>query len=105
MDLKELGTHAQEEVNRLRTHYKFVDEEKFILAQMVKLSEEHGELAEKILGQFNLQRKDKLAETKKDLPGEFADVILVSAMIAQAMKIDITDALEKKLAKIKARKY
>lgn len=104
MELQELGKHAKQAVDRLREHYKFTDEEKFILAQVVKLNEETGELAEKILGQFNLQRKAKLKESKKDLPAEFADVIIVTAMIAEAMDIDITEAVKKKLTKNKARK-
>lgn len=104
MKLEELGIQAKEQVERLREHYGFEEDEKFILAQMVKLNEETGELAEKILGQFNMQRKAKLKETQKDLPAEFADVIIVTAMIAEAMNIDITAAVKEKLTKNKARK-
>lgn len=96
---------AKREHERLVTHYGVDEDPKTKYAMLAKLMEEVGELSEAILHTDALQRKDKLKEKNIDLPGEFADVMLATAVLAQELDVDLHDALEKKMEKIQKRKY
>jgi len=93
-------------VNKLNQNYiESLDKNKeIILASSVKLSEEVWELSWEILKSIGRARKEKLENFSKDsLNWEFADVILSLLVFAKTMNIDINEALEYKLKKIKDR--
>ena len=75
--------------------------EKDVLARTVKLQEEVGELANDILSILQLQRKSKLdAFEKRNLYEEFADVILSTTSLANALRVDMDRAVKEKLEKL-----
>ncbi len=75
--------------------------EKDILAKTVKLSEEVGELSNEILSSLSLQRKSKLEKFDvHNLYEEFADIILATISLANAMKVDIDRAVDSKMKKL-----
>ncbi len=80
------------------------DVEKRLLARTVKLAEETGEVSDAVLAYLNDQRKEKLEE-QSELGDELADVVIVCALIAQTVGIDISEALTGKMAKITKRQY
>src|SRR5579859_3166493 len=49
-------------------------------SQLLKLSEEVGEVAEAYLGMTGLNRRKGLSHTRDDLAGEVADVIITAAV-------------------------
>lgn len=63
--------------------------------------EEVGELAKDI----NLKRLRNKELDKENLEGEFADVFMQLAMLAQMHEVDLEGAIEKKIAKLKERGY
>lgn len=105
MTLKELSLFIKAEDARLRSmHGNYEDEEKRLLARTVKLSEEVGELSEMILSRCSFQRKEKLETLSKEhISGEFADVIIVCALLANAMDVDLEEAIEEKIKVIEER--
>lgn len=81
---------------------KYQDREKLILSSTVKITEELGELCDEVLAFNCRQRKEKLVKNNKDnLSFEFADVIIAVFMLADNMNLNIDQALEKKIKKIK----
>ncbi len=73
-----------------------------VFARTIKLGEEYGELCDQVLASVGDQRKTKLARGKaNDLESEFADVLIVTFMLAKAMNVDIMQALDRKVKKIK----
>ncbi|MFA9262103.1 MAG: MazG nucleotide pyrophosphohydrolase domain-containing protein [Undibacterium sp.] len=75
-----------------------------IYARTIKLGEEYGELCDEVLASVGDQRQGKLAKEKPDgLESEFADVVIVTFMLAKAMDVDIMSALERKIQKIRKR--
>lgn len=105
MTLKELNDFICAEDVRLRAmHGNYGDEEKRLLAHAVKLSEEVGELSELILSHCSFQRKEKLETLSKEkISGEFADVIIVCALLANELHVDLEDAIENKIKVIEER--
>ncbi len=71
-----------------------------VFARTIKLGEEYGELCDEVLASVGDQRKGKLDEDR-DLEGEFADVVIVTFLLAKAMNVDMASALENKIQKIK----
>ena len=66
------------------------------------LTEEVGEVASlmaRIYGEQSFKTKDKELSAKSDLAEEMADVLFVLICLANQTGIDLTDALEKSLAK------
>lgn len=66
------------------------------------LTEEVGEVASlmaRIYGEQSFKTKEKELNAKTDLAGEMADVLFVLICLANQTGIDLTDALEKSLAK------
>lgn len=75
-----------------------------VFAQMIKVSEETGELSEQVLWKFGWQRiskKDKISDEK--LKNEIADVILSTVRLARLMNMDVEELLEKKMKILKDR--
>lgn len=109
MQLQDLLQFAKHERQRLLEHFrnssKQLDGDKEILAHSVKLSEEVGELCNETLNYISLQRKSKLEKSKpEDLAEEIADVVITTLILAEGAGVDISDALETKMEKIKVRK-
>ncbi|MFW5746367.1 MAG: MazG nucleotide pyrophosphohydrolase domain-containing protein [Nanoarchaeota archaeon] len=91
---------------RLKKHYPSLgSDDDQLLARTVKLSEEVGELSDAVLKNLALQRSEKLQRTSDELSSECADVIICAMLIAQAAGVDVSDALQKKIAHIQARVY
>ncbi|MBU0530192.1 MAG: hypothetical protein KKC05_00825 [Nanoarchaeota archaeon] len=106
MELKEILEFIESEDKRIRDHYGYTDEEKRILTRTVKLGEEFGELCEEILSHHSFQRTDKLEKRdQENLAEEFADVIFTSLLLARSLNVDIEKAMERKMEKVKKRKY
>jgi NTP pyrophosphatase (non-canonical NTP hydrolase) len=108
MQLQELLDFAHLERQRLLTYFQQeginLAQDKEILANTAKLSEEVGELSNEVLSYLGLQRKSKLAKSKpEDLAEEIADVLITTLVLADGAGIDISQALEQKIAKIKIR--
>ncbi|MFZ1627047.1 MAG: MazG nucleotide pyrophosphohydrolase domain-containing protein [Candidatus Moraniibacteriota bacterium] len=75
-----------------------------IFARTIKLGEEYGELCDAVLASMGDQRRGKLKKEKPDdLESEFADVLIVTFMLAKAMDVDIMTALDRKIEKIRKR--
>lgn len=104
MQIKNFKKFIKKEDQRLKKKFSIKDKEKIILAKMVKLTEEVGELADEVLGYNSLQRKEKLNKhNKNELLEEFADVVITTFLLAEAMKVDVEKALKSKIKKINKR--
>lgn len=104
MDFQYLLEFIKSEDIRLRNKFGSSDQEKRILARTVKLGEEVGELCDEVLSFNSMQRTEKLSRKNADnLPDEIADVIITTMLLAQIMEVDIAQALESKIEKIKKR--
>lgn len=93
-----------DEMDLLFSKRKDVDysQREVIFARTIKLGEEFGELCDQVLAFVGDQRKNKLMENgTQELPGEFADVVIVAFLLAKAMDIDMRQALEQKMQKIR----
>jgi NTP pyrophosphatase (non-canonical NTP hydrolase) len=105
MKFDELTDFAKQEHERLVKHFDVKNNPKTKYTMFAKLVEEIGELSEAILTYDSLQRSHKLRKSKAELEGEFADVILVTMILAQELNINLETSLKAKIKKIKARKY
>jgi len=104
MNFEKLLDFVNLEDKRLRNLYgNYPDEEKRILARMVKLTEEVGELSEEVLSHLKLQRKEKIQSNKNELSNEFADVIITTLLLAKSLRVDIKEALNDKIKIINER--
>lgn len=84
--------------------YRDQDMTKRIFAQSMKLNEEVWELNSEILWNQGFVRKEKMERySQETLMDEFADVIFTTIRLAKLMNIDISQALENKMIKIKKR--
>jgi len=74
--------------------------------QMVKLSEEVGELSEAVLAKDGLQRARKLGleGSDADIASEICDVLMVLLILAEELEIDVDEALSEKIAILKKRR-
>lgn len=74
------------------------------MARTIKLMEEVGELSNEIMA-FNVkQRKEKMyPKNIQNLSDELADVIIVTLLLAENVKIDVYPALKNKIKKIEKR--
>jgi NTP pyrophosphatase (non-canonical NTP hydrolase) len=102
ISIKELQQKLRESERALRIEFvSLTKREKDVLMKTVKLQEEVGELANDILATLSLQRKSKLdAFEKTHIYQEFADVVLATFALANAMRVDMDRALQDKLEKI-----
>jgi len=105
MEFEDLIKFIKIEDKRLRDKFgNYPDEEKRILARTVKLTEELGELCDEVLSFNSMQRAEKLEKMEADnLSNEFADVIITTLLLAEAMGVDIEKAVESKIEKINKR--
>ncbi len=93
--------NEQDAFFRERRRGDFSDRE-HVFARTIKLGEEFGELCDQVLASIGGQRKDKLAAQEADsLKNEFADVLITTFMLAKAMDVDIMQALDHKVHKIR----
>jgi len=105
MELKDLFEFAKQEHERQVTHHKVKGDPKVKYTMFAKLVEELGELSEAMTTADGLQRGDKLRKARSELADEFADVLLVTLILAEEWNIDAKKALIEKIEKIKKRKY
>lgn len=68
------------------------------MSQMVRLTEEIGELAREIQHVYGNKQK-KAEELPKEISEELADVFVVLLMMANSLQIDLTEAFEKDMKK------
>lgn len=81
-----------------------LSERETVLARMVKIGEEFGELCDAVMAAQGNQRKNKLATyAEGDLASECADVLITVHMLAKCLDINILDALEKKMEVIRTK--
>ncbi|HKL44004.1 MAG TPA: MazG-like family protein [Candidatus Absconditabacterales bacterium] len=105
MEIKEITDFIDRTLNKGRYPVSkgYSDRER-VFAQMIKISEETGELSEQVLGSFGGQRvekKDKVSQEK--LENELADVIFSTVRLARLMDLDIEELLAKKMEILKVR--
>ncbi|OGG41699.1 hypothetical protein A3A21_03775 [Candidatus Jorgensenbacteria bacterium RIFCSPLOWO2_01_FULL_45_25b] len=104
MEFSELLSFIKIQSERLKRRYGYDDEEKRVLARTVKLSEEVGELCDAVLSLQKLQRQEKLdEETSEHIAEEVADVLITTLLIAESLRVNIENALFKKIEKINKR--
>ncbi len=105
MNIKELS----EFIDRTLDKWRYPSSEKYSMrerafAQMLKVSEETGELSEQVLWKFGWQRitkNDKISDEK--LENEIADVILATIRLARLLDLDVEDILSTKIKTLKER--
>lgn len=104
MEFKELMDFIDLEDKRLIKYLPKLSDNEEILARMVKIGEEFGELCDEVLAFIGSQRKEKMNNYDNDnLAKEFADVIITTLLLSKTMKIDIKKALVEKIEKINMR--
>ncbi|GEM_PF-557510 len=108
MEINEINNFIDSEIKRLEEYYslKGKGQEEIILAMALKIGEEVGELFNEVLAHKGFQRKDKLSKlNKKEIESEIADVIFTTFILSRKFNINIDDAINEKMAKIKKRIY
>jgi NTP pyrophosphatase (non-canonical NTP hydrolase) len=104
MDLKKFKKFIKEQHKFFRTNEKEISSREHILFRTIKVGEEYGELCDAVLEKVGTQRKSKAKKYETDtLESEFADVIITTFLLAEALDVDIMLAAEKKIKKIKAK--
>ncbi len=99
--MEKLIEFAKLESERLRSRFDWSDKE-FALLNTIKLGEEVGEVNNEVLKYFKCGRNNKLEE-KNELSNEIADVMVVCAVLAGSMSLDLNEAIEKKIKIIEER--
>ena len=106
MEFKDINKFVDGEIKRLENYYDLKADEELTLAMALKIGEELGELFNEVLAHKGYQRKSKLDKLdKKEIEGEFADVVLTTFMLARRFNIDLGSALKDKIDKIQSRNY
>lgn len=106
MNLKELKNVILDIEKLLDNYYNLseMSQKEIVYSHALKLTEEVWELTSLILKKFGYQRKEKLSEyNQNNLEWEFADVLLVTMILAKSLNIDIDKALSEKVEIIKKR--
>ncbi len=98
MDIKEFQKKCADIVDKIDKKYGIDRNPQLAFTQLV---EEIGELAKDI----NLPKLRDKKPDKENLAGEFADVFLQLAMLAEMHSVDIEDAVENKIKELKGRGY
>jgi len=98
METKDLQKKCAETVDKIDKKFNIGRDAQLCFTQFV---EEVGELA-KDINSKRLRGKDPDVE---NLSGEFADVFMLLAKLAEMHGIDIEGALDKKIEKLKVRGY
>lgn len=95
MNPEEIKKRIKDISQDLKKKYPDLSKREVVLSVFAKLTEETGELADEILSSLDLQRKQKLDNyNKKKLESEWADVLIVLLLIAEALEIDYIKILE-----------
>jgi|SRR5581483_1122816 len=103
-DLAQLQKTLKETSHTITRFTSLSLKEKEVLYRTVKINEEVGELCNDILSVLSLQRKSKLKLfDKRNLYEEFADVLITTMQLANAMGVNLDRAVSDKLKKIKGR--
>ncbi len=103
MKFKKLLDFIEFENNRAISYSKYIKDRERPYIRTVKLMEEIGELCNEIIAYGNYQRKEKQAFSKTNLEEEFADVVIVTLMLAKTLGVDISRGIENKIEKINKR--
>jgi len=98
METKEFQKKCAEVVSKIDKKYGIDRDPQLAFTQLI---EEIGELAKDV----NLKRLRKQEPDKENLSGEFADVFLQLAMLAEMHGVDLEEAVENKINKLKERGY
>lgn len=105
MEFKEFQKFIAEQSDVLDASYaptNSMQEKTF--ARLAKIAEEFGELSGEVLASIGHQRKSKMAQySPESLADEFADTIITTFLLAHTMKVDVPEALTRKIEKIKAK--
>lgn len=96
METKKFQKKCVELVNELDKKFNIKRDPHLSFAQLI---EEVGELAKDI----NLPRLRNKEADRKNLEGEFADVIMQLAILAEMYKIDFEDVVEEKINNLRER--
>ena len=96
MEIKELQTEAENIVNKIDEKLKVEHDNELIL---MHLTEEIGEIAREIINP-KLRRVDKNGD---NLSEEIADVILLTSKLANNNNINLEEAINNKIKKLKKR--
>jgi len=73
-----------------------------VLARTVKISEEFGELCDEVLASMGDQRTGKMGDRSiESLSDKFADVVITTFLLAKSMDVNVMEALERKIRKIR----
>lgn len=96
--MKELQKKYANIVKKIDNKYNIKRDAYLSFTQLI---EEVGELAEEI----NKPKLRNKPVNKENLKGEFADVFLQIAILADILEIDIEEAVEKKIIILKERGY
>jgi NTP pyrophosphatase (non-canonical NTP hydrolase) len=101
MTFEELETFISNQDEILGSKKPEYSERERAFAYTVKLGEEYGELCDAVLAHMGDQRKDKLAaKDESELRGEFADVTIVTFLLARRLGVDMSSALKEKIGTI-----
>ena len=104
MKVEEIEHFSEELQNYLDLNFwKNSSKELSVLSGMTKLTEEVGELAEQISLWRARQENRKWEFNLDDLWSEVADVIIAVSMIAKWLDINIAEALDRKMTKIRTK--
>lgn len=98
MEIKQFQQKCADVVDKIDKKYGIERDPQLAFTQLV---EEIGELAKDV----NLKRLRKQEPDKVNLSGEFADVFLQLAMLAEMHGVDLEEAVENKINKLKERGY
>jgi NTP pyrophosphatase (non-canonical NTP hydrolase) len=98
METKEFQKNCAETVGKIDKKYGIDRDPHLSFAQLM---EEIGELAKDI----NSERLRKKELDRENLSGEFADVFLQLAVLAEMYQVDLEKAVADKIEKLRARSY
>lgn len=98
MDAKEFQKKCADVVDKIDKKYGIDRDPQLAFTQLM---EEIGELAKDI----NLKRLRKQEPDRENLSGEFADVFLQLAMLAEMHGVDLEEVVENKINKLEERGY
>lgn len=98
MDVKEFQKKCAEVVDKIDKKYGIERDSQLAFTQLI---EEIGELAKDV----NLKRLRNKEPDKEDLIGEFADVFLLLATLAEMYGVDLEKAVESKIKTLKEGQY
>lgn len=96
--LKEMQQEVDAYISQFKTGYFSPME------NMVRLTEEVGELAREINHVYGPKQK-KLSEKEKEISLELADNLFVLISLANSMNIDLTEAFQETMRKYNSRDY